>query len=253
MNKGLLSFLIISIALFMSALYFSNFIQAPFISALNSVKITYNDSVEYIQLGIDKYFFQAKKIATLEASLQKYDKNYLIMHQLASEIKDLLAENNSTLKIDPKVDLVRAISYEKFGELNRIWIDMDEYNSSKIYGLIYKDLVAGIVVSKNKKPLALLNRDIKSSYAVYLGDIKAPGIAHGNNGENIVVKFIPTWFKISEGDEVVTSGLDNIFFKNLKVGKVLSVSSTEGYQNAIVDPYYRSTELNYFHLIRTTK
>ena len=253
MNKGLFSFFIIFIALIMSALYFSNSIQTPFISSLNSIKNSYHNSLEYLQKSYNKYFFQAQKIESLENALEKYEKNYLVMHQLASELKNLLKENNSSLRIDPRVDLVRAISYEKFGELNRIWIDMDEYNSSKIYGLVYQDLVAGIVVSKNKKPLALLNKDIKSSYAVYLGEQKAPGIAHGNNGENILVKFIPTWFKISQGDEVVTSGLDKIFFEGLKVGKVLSVTSSEGYQNAVITPYYRSNELNYFHLIRTTK
>lgn len=253
MNKELLSFFTISIALFLGALYYSNYIQAPFISSLNSIKTTYHNSLEYIENRYNRHFFQAEKIANLEEELHKYENNHLVMQQLASEIEDLFKENRSQLKSNPKVELVRTISYEQFGNLNRVWLKIPDYNASKIYGLTYKEFVAGIVISKNTLPLALLNKDSKSSYAVYLGKDNAPGIAHGNNSQNIVVKFIPTWFKISVGDEVLTSGLDKIFFKGLKVGKVLSVTSSQGYQNAIVKPYYESSNPNYFHMIRRVR
>lgn len=253
MNKGFLRLLILFIALFVGALYYSSTIQSPILSSLNYIKTTFHNSTHFIGASIDKYFFQADKIATLEADLEKYEKNHLVMQQLAQEIKDLFEESNSTLKTDPQVDLVRTISYEKFGEMNRVWIDIEDYNSSKIYGLTYKELVAGIVVPQNERPLALLNKDIKSTYAVHVGEGKAPGIAHGNNAKNIIVKFIPTWFKINEGDEVKTSGLDQIFFKGLKVGRVISVTSSQGYQNAIVQPYYESNDPNYFHMIRSVR
>lgn len=175
------------------------------------------------------------------------------MQQMASEVNDLFKANNSALKTNPKVELVRTISYEKFGDLNRIWIDIKDYNASKIYGLTYNELVAGIVVPKNNQPLGLLNRDFQSSYAVYVGSNKAPGIAHGNNAQNLVIKFIPAWFKIHEGDEVITSGLDEIFFKGLKVGRVISVKKSQGYQNAVIEPYYKANDPNYFHMIRKVR
>ncbi len=253
MNKGLFSFLTISVALFVSALYYSNTIQAPFISSLNYIKITYHNTAKYIEDTTYKHFLQAETITDLEEKLHKYENNHLVMQQLASEIKDLFEENKSKLKVNPKVELVRAISYEKFGNLNRVWIEVKEYDTSKIYGLTYKEFVAGIIVPKNGRALGLLNKDIKSSYAVYLGKNNAPGIAHGNNSKNIVIKFIPTWFDIKTGDEVVTSGLDTIFFKGLKVGRVISVTSAQGYQNAIVKPYYESSDPNYFHMIRSIK
>ena len=253
MNKGLFGFLMISTALFLSALYYSNTIQEPFISSLNYLKTSFHKSTKYVEDTIDMHFFQADTIEELQDRLQKFENNHLVMQQLASEIEDLYIENNSTLQTDPKVQLVRAISYQKFGDLNRIWIDIPDYNDSKTYGLIHKELVAGIVIPKNKRALGLLNKDIKSSYAVYLGNDRAPGIAHGNNAENILVKFIPTWFKITKGDEVVTSGLDEIFFKGLKVGKVVSVTSSQGYQNAVVEPYYKANDPSYFHIIRNLK
>lgn len=175
------------------------------------------------------------------------------MQQMASEIDDLYKANKSELTTDPKVELVRAISYQKFGDLNRVWIDVRDYNASKIYGLTYNEMVAGIVVPQNNKPLGLLNRDIQSSYAVYVGKKRAPGIAHGNNAKNLVVKFIPAWFRIEEGDEVVTSGLDKIFFKGLKVGRVLSVKKSQGYQNAVIEPYYESNDPSYFHMIKNIR
>jgi rod shape-determining protein MreC len=101
--------------------------------------------------------------------------------------------------------------------------------------------------------LALLNSDIKSTYAVYIGEQRAPGIAHGNNDKNLVVNFIPAWFSIKVGDEVITSGLDNIFFKGLRVGHVIAISKSQGYQNAVVEQYYKSNEPSYFHIIRSIR
>jgi rod shape-determining protein MreC len=253
MNKQFFSFFSILIALVVGAFYYSNTIQKPIISSLNLIKTNYHYSVEFIQNTIDKHFFQANEIARLKEELNKFENNHLVMQQLASEINELYKENNSSLKINPQVELVRTISYEKFGDLNRVWIEVPDYNASKIYGLTYKELVAGIVIEKNGRALGLLNRDIKSSYAVFVGDNHAPGIAHGNNDENIVVKFIPAWFHIEKGDEVVTSGLDNVFFKGLKVGRVLSVTKSQGYQNAIIEQYYKANDPNYFHMIRSVK
>ena len=237
----------------MIALYYANTIQEPFLGSINYIKITYHNSTKFVQDNIDMHFFQAKKIETLEKKLLQYKNNHLVMQELATELNELYKENNSTLKINPQVELVRTISYQKFGDLNRIWLNIPDYNSSKIYGLVYKEIVAGIVIPHNNRALGLLNKDIKSSYAVYVGNKKAPGIAHGNNSENIVVKFIPMWFDIKVGDEVVTSGLDEIFFRGLKVGKVISVTSSQGYQNAIIDPYYKTNSPNYFHIIRSLK
>ncbi|MBU1659114.1 rod shape-determining protein MreC [bacterium] len=250
MNKKLVGFLFIFIALFMGALYYSSTVQAPFITALNYIKSSYHKSTKWVQDGIHRYTFQASHIKELQVALQEYKNNHLIMQQLAAELGDLYDENNSTLKTDPKVQLVRALSYAKFGDTNKLWLEVHDYNDSKVYGLTYKEVVAGIVVSENKRALALLNKDIKSAYAVYVGENFAPGIVHGNNAKFLLVKFIPSWIEIKEGDEVVTSGLDQIFFKGLKVGKVISITKSQGYQNAMIEPYYQENDPKYFHMIK---
>lgn len=253
MNKELLGFFLIFIALFVGAFYYTNAIQAPVITSLNAVKSIYHNSVQFFEDAIYQHTFQARHIEELEKKLQKYEKNHLVMSQIAAELRDLYKENNSTLKTSPKVELVRSISYAKFGDFNRLWLEVKDYNDSKIYGLTYKELVAGIVIPQEGKPLALLNKDIKSAYAVYVGKQLAPGIVHGNNSQNLVVKFIPSWFDIQPGDEVITSGLDKVFFKGLKVGRVLSVTKSQGYQNAIVEPYYQENDPSFFHMIKATR
>jgi rod shape-determining protein MreC len=253
MNRELVGFISIFFALILGASYFSNPIQSPIITTLNYIKSGYNNTTTSIQNIIYKHTFQTKHIQELQNKLKKYEKNHLIMQQMASEINDYYKLNNSKLKNKPQVELIRTISYEKFGNTNRIWMDIQEYNSSKIYGLTFNELVAGIVIDKNNKPLALLNKDYQSSYAVYIGDEKAPAIVHGNHDGNLLAKFIPAWFKVKKGDEVITSGLDNIFFKGLKVGKIVSVKNSQGYQNAIIKPYYNAKEPNYFYMIRSVK
>jgi rod shape-determining protein MreC len=253
MNKELLGFFTFFIALFMGALYFTNTLQSPFLSALNFLKSSYHDSVSSVENTIDKHFFQASEIERLKEKLLVYEKGHILMVQLSKEANDLFIENNSSLKINPDVELVRVLSYEKFGDFNRLWLDLEDFNTSKIYGLTQQDNVAGIAVGYKDRALALLNKDPKSSYAVYVGGEFAPGVAHGNNAANLIVKFIPTWIKIHPGDEVITSGLDGIFFKGLKVGRVVSVSSMGGFQSAVVEPYYKENDPNYFHMIRSVR
>ena len=253
MNKKALSYFFIIIALFVGAMYYNNLIQSPILTALNSIKSSYLNTIEFFENKIDKHIFQAQEIQNLKQQLKQYENNHLVMQQLTKELNDVYKENNSSLATNPKIELVRAISYEKFGNLNRLWMDIPDYNSSKLYGLTYKEFVAGIVINKNNKPLALLNSDIKSTYSVYVGKDQAPGIAHGNNGQNIIINFIPAWFNIQAGDEVITSGLDNIFFKGLKVGKIISVTKSQGYQNALVEQYYKANEPSYFYMIRRVK
>jgi len=253
MNKKALSYFFLLLALFLGALVYSPTLQSPFITALNSLKNSYFNTINSIKTTIDAHFFQAQHIQDLNQKLLKLERLQLQMKECTNQLDELAQENNITLAKSPKIELVHATSYQKFGDFNRLWIDIPDYNASKIYGLLYNDYVAGIVINEYGKALALLNSDIKSTYAVYVGTQKAPGIAHGNNDKYIIVSFIPAWFILHIGDEVRTSGLDNIFFKGLKVGKVVSIKQSQGYQKAVVAPYFTATEPDYFYMIRSPK
>jgi len=251
MNRRSLLSLFLLLALFIGAISYSPTLQFPFITTLNTIKNSYFDGIAYCNRTIERYFFQAEKIATLTKKLQQCNALKLKTEFLTNQLKDLYKTNSVDFALNPNFTLVHASSYQKLGDFNRLWINIPEYNSSKIYGLLYNNFVAGIVINENNNPLALLNSDIKSTYAVSVGKEKAPGVAHGNSDKNIIVSFIPAWFPIAIGDEVTTSGLDKIFFKGLKVGKVVSIKQLQGYQSAVVSPYFHTYEPNYFYIIRS--
>ena len=250
MNREVLGIFLLFSVLFAVTLSYSTSLQSPIISLTNSVKNGYNSTLTSISTSIDEHFDQQESILKLRKKLQLYEESHLLLHQVATELNALFIENNSSFKVDPRVKLVRTISYVKFGDINKVWIDTPAFESTKVYGLIHKENVAGIVIMKEDRPMALLNGAIKSSYAVYVGNNDAPGIVHGLNSKELIVEFIPTWMKIAPGDEVVTSGLDNLFFPGLKVGKIISIEQSQGYQNAIIKPYYNASNPDYFHLIQ---
>jgi len=182
MNKKLLGFLALLVLLFWGTMNFNKNLQKPINQLFNNFKESYVNTLEYIQDTIDAHFFQAATIKQLKKELDTCKKNTLLLHQYEHELSDLQKLNrDSNLSTDPRVKLVRAVSYAKFGDMNKIWLKVNDYNASKIYGLVYQNSVAGIVIPKEGIPLALMIRDPKSSYAVRIGEAKAPGIAHGFN------------------------------------------------------------------------
>jgi len=249
MNKQRISFIFLLLSFVGGALYFSPFLQTPFIHFSQTIKIAYLNQIQGVQNSIAQHIFQKKTIITLQQQNRYYERELLTLHQIASEYQNLLKLENSTLKISPSIALVRTISYVHMGDPHKLWLEMEHFDPARVYGLVYRGYVAGIVVSKNHAPMALLNGDVKSSYAVSVGNSQAPGIVRGNNERRLVVEFIPTWIPISVGDEIVTSGLDQIFFAGLKVGKVISISKASGYQSAVVEPYFYAKNPTYFHVI----
>ncbi len=250
-NKELIPTLVLIFALFGGAYYYSETVQAPFVSLLNTVKTTYHNSVETVGHFVDEHFYQQETIQAQRRTIEELDKQLLELVQYRQSATEMMKLQQSELSMKPTVDLVRTLSYAKFGDTRKVWLEMNDFNQSKVYGLVREGIAAGIVVASRHQPLALLNGDPKSSYAVFIGENRAPGIVHGNNSDTMTVKYIPTWIQIAEGDEVVTSGLDNLFFRGLKVGRVLSVTLSQGYQSAVIEPYYRADDPAYFHVIRS--
>jgi rod shape-determining protein MreC len=231
------------------ALYFTNLLQSPIIRLNLAFKSFYRDDIESIQHKIEEHFNQQAMIIDLRRKNRYYEQELLNLHQVADEYQKLIQEQNSSLKTTPQTTLIRTLSYVRFGDPHRVWVEMEEFDPKKVYGLLYRGYTAGIIVANNNRPMALLNGDLKSSYAVSVGSSMAPGIVRGNNERQLIVEFIPTWIPISVGDEVLTSGLDRIFMSGLKVGKVISISKASGYQSAVVEPYFYGKNPAYFHVI----
>ena len=120
----------------------------------------------------------------------------------------------------------------------------------KILGLISENFAAGIAVNRNGKSVGLLNGNKDCTYAVFVGESRSPGIVTtaGAGTDELKVKFIPIWSDINIGDEVITSGMDNIFFEGLKVGKVLEVSEQANMKVATIKPYVNALKKKYFYI-----
>ncbi|MFZ2968250.1 MAG: rod shape-determining protein MreC [Sulfuricurvum sp.] len=249
MNKyriSLLFFLVVSVS---GAIYLSPFLQTPFAYLSRSIQVGYLNQIQGFHDTLSHHLDQEQTIIALQKQNRYYERKLLTLHQMGRDYQNLLKLEHSNLQILSLVELVRAIAYVRMGDPNRLWIEMPHFDPSRVYGLLYRGYVAGILVAKNDAPMALLNGDVKSSYAVSIGSSQAPGIVRGNNERRLMVEFIPTWIPIAVGDEVVTSGLDRIFFSGLKVGKVVSISRASGYQSAIVEPYFYAKNPTYFHVI----
>ena len=249
MNKQSLFLAALLAVLVGGALYFTNLLQSPIIYLNLALKTSYHNTIESIEHGIDEHFNQQTTIQDLRQKNRYYEQELLNLHQIADEYQKLLQEHNSSFKTTPQSTLVRTLSYVRFGDPHRVWIEMDKFDPKRVYGLLYRGYAAGIVVANDKRPIALLNGDVKSSYAVNVGTSMAPGIVRGNNSRRLVVEFIPTWIPIAVGDEVLTSGLDRIFMAGLKVGKVVSITKASGYQSAVIEPYFYGKNPAYFHVI----
>ena len=114
-------------------------------------------------------------------------------------------------------------------------------------------MVAGIAQVKNKQLYGYLTSDKKCRFSVFIGELKAPGIAEGLQQNEMQIKFIPKWYDIKEGDKVVTSGLDAIFFENIPVGIVTRTELHSSYKVAYIKTYSDIFHPKTFFLINDAK
>jgi rod shape-determining protein MreC len=96
-------------------------------------------------------------------------------------------------------------------------------------------------VSEVKEKISKINLTNSESCklaATGLGGEKTSGIAKGELGLTIKMEFIPQSAAISEGDIIVTSGLEEYIPRGLVIGKVISVKneSNELWQTAMIEP-----------------
>jgi len=200
---------------------------------------------------VDTYFNQVDTIKKLKEEnilLRKY-----LYHQ-EMIIEEL--ENYSKSKVkqyDANSDVLRiqTISYKKLNDFSYIYLTGGErLQEDKIYGLIQKDVAAGIAIKNGDNLEGILLSNEKCQFSTFVGEDRMPGIAKGIDEKTMEVNFIPKWSKISVGDKVVTSGLDNIFLANIPVGVVTKVLTRSTYKTAIIKTYADVLHPNYFYLVK---
>ena len=231
-------------------LFIVGFFQIP------AVKRYMLESANFLKASCSSFFSSSKKIYE-EYIDQKDTLQKLLMENkfLKNEIQKIAVKyaTCSDLKYfksleTPNVKFTQVISYAKLPDFTEIYIN---YNKPFTVprGLVYNNLAAGIVVKHySNYSLALLNSNEKTSYTVYIGKNKIPGIFYGKIN---TIKYIPKYKNIKIGDIVVTSGLDGVFYKGAKVGKIVEVKEKKLYKEAKVKLFYNDLNPEFFYVVQT--
>ena len=187
MNK--IKFLLIIVCLGFITFYLSDYARSIVINSTNFVLSLYQDTRDFIIETIDEHFDQADEIRALREQNAELEHSATLLSAFAYKLDTLLSEQNST-RFNPDVKLVRAISYMNIGDHDKIWIDFDEFDENRIYGLISQGKTAGIVVNKDGNPLALLQTDPKSTFSVSIGEHENQTAGDNNTThyENVTVE-----------------------------------------------------------------
>jgi rod shape-determining protein MreC len=140
-------------------------------------------------------------------------------------------------------------------DFSKVLLDTDIKINDKILALSTIDgYSAGIVIKQDNQIIAYLNNNEKCNYAVFIGNNNIPGITSGINNKNeLIIKYIPKWNEIKVGDEVFTSGMDDIFPSGLKVGTVLKIETNSNTQTAYIKTSVDVLSKKYFYIIQKNK
>lgn len=215
----------------------------------------------------ERHFSQVETITQLQKENRELQQQALSFKARLKTQADAayLVQSRPTVPELVTISETSVLSYSSLPNLYRLWIDfrpkLKRGNEKRtIVGLVYPtqnkidSVTCGIAIqSDNNGFEAYLNGDAKCSYAVYIGKQKAPGILIGRNQNRLIVKYVPTWMEIKAGDEVVTSGLDEIFFEGVRVGVVTNVFSDNAYKEALVEPYFNSLNPTKFYAVEINK
>lgn len=250
MNKNGFFLLFFIVTVFLLSYKLSGHIQNFFLDVADSIKMGYINSYESLEDGLKTHFNQKETIEILIKSNEKLRKQSIVYKYYKNELNQL----SSSIGVQPDTNVTlkaaRTISYVSMGDYKKIWLNFEPSSQKKIYGVLQNDAAAGVLIPENERSLVLLNGNKKCSYSVYIGEKKAPGIVSGGDEKNnLLVNYIPSWMTIKIGDKVITSGLDNIFFEGIDVGSVINIENEDGYQKAFIEPKADILHPGYFWVI----
>lgn len=227
--------------------------REAFFKVTDTIKIHYLEISQSLWQNYDRFLNQAKSIAFYQEKYKQYQQIELELTETKEQLKQIL-------DFYPQLDLYSntafqpalVISYVDFLQYDKVWLNTKmPYQKDKIFGIIRNGYALGIAVVENDRLLGLFNGNERCSYSVYIGEKKIPATLHyyAEKKDLVLADFIPQYFNINIGDEVFTSGLDNIFIQNIPVGKVIEILDKNGYITAVVKPYADATFPEYVWLV----
>ncbi len=206
---------------------------------INPVKQNYKQITNSIKEKGQSYLYQQESIERLNKENRNLKKRLLEQTHYIRQIKDVYRVLPQLNYLPAhNVSIVQTISYIKLNSFSQINLTQPlKLKENKLYGLIQGKVVGGTAKLHHKQLNGYLTSDPKCRFSVFIGKKHAPGIAIGLKENTMIVKFIPKWHKINVGDKVVTSGLDQIFYEGIPVGKVAKVETQSSYKVAYIKTY----------------
>jgi rod shape-determining protein MreC len=215
------------------------------------VKESYLNLSNSVKTSIEQYLDQADSVKELKNEnllLRKY------LYQQKIQIINLEAlqtYNEEKFNLHKNILRVQTISYKKLNDFSQIYLtNGKELQEDKIFGLIQKNVAAGIAIKTDEPLKGILLSNEECQFSTFIGEKKRPGIAKGIDAQHMEINFIPKWSQINIGDKVVTSGLDNIFLPNIPVGVVTKVITQSTYKTAIIKIHADVLHPNFFYLVK---
>jgi len=225
------------------------------LNIINPIKQNYKALTRELEDKGHSYLFQKESIEKLSKENRILRKRLLEQTHYIKQVKNIyeVLPRLSKLPVH-SIALTSTISYVKLNSFSQILLTKPKgLYEKKIYGLMQDSVVAGIARLQNNQLYGYLTSDQKCRFSVFIGEDQAPGIAIGQKKNTMIVKFIPKWHRIKQGDKVVTSGLDNIFFADLPVGIVTKVDIHSAYKVAYIKTYADIFHPKVFFLIQNAK
>ncbi len=249
MKKRSFLLLVFFIIVFVITTRYNGAVRSFVLDFINPIKISY---LKFQNLS-NSYLQQQENIIKLQQENAKLNKLLIEQSNYIDQLSKVYKLIPSLVKKPYKsIYLVDTISYVKLNKLNEIMLTTPKdfnFTEGKLYGLIQKDVAAGVAEYKDSKLYGYLLSNPKSTFSVLIGKDNVNGIAQGDGFNGLIVKYIPRWSKVEVGDKVRTSGLDNVFYPNVPVGVVKDVKTLDRYKEAKVAIYANLSKPSIFFMI----
>ena len=182
------------------------------------------------------------KKENMELKIQK-ERNQKILEENERLLKLLEMKENSIYKGNLKF---ARVSFSDINNLNnKIFIDLGAEDGIKIDMItVYGDYLVGkiVAVHNNYSEVELITNPNSIISAKTMRDIL--GIARGSDEEDGLLYFQPSIVEdnLKEGDEIITSGISDIYPEGIKIGKIEEIENY-GYKRVTLKPGFESKDL----------
>ena len=185
------------------------------------------------------------KKENMELKIQK-ERNQKILEENERLLKLLEMKENSIYKGNLKF---ARVSFRDINNLNnKIFIDLGAEDGIKIDMItVYGDYLVGkiVAVHNNYSEVELITNPNSIISAKTMRDIW--GIVRGSDEEDGLLYFQPSIVEdnLKEDDEIVTSGISDIYPEGIKIGKIEEIDEKEnyGYKRVTLKPGFESKDL----------